>query len=717
MSPADGSTCALTNSAQAALAVILPGGRSLLALTAAACPPAEGMLDPETRWQAEAWPVASGWAGLALTGAALTEATTLQGACGTLWHIGRPPRIEIAPEPLAEFVGKAGLNSRDVLDFLLRVLPDGTEAQAAGAFLAGFVTATATTDGFIEMLAIPDCGGLFAQGWSMSLAPGQAWLGKLDAALGFAEVEVATFARDDILPPGQGFALFSRDWRGQDLAALQSLVFDHQGTLRRLEGLAGATQHLHAAAANAHVAQMLPRLAGPESTIRAMRRICRPRFTGTDTLSSTPLPVAAALDAVFQAPDGGILAMGWLLDPLARVDRVILKSTDALYAPLQDRWHSIPRPDLCEGFANDPRFTRLLDPRDAMHGFIAYAPGRKGAAENTNAYLELVLDDNSCLFRPVPVTPLQSRDRLPGILAGVSPQDPALGPLVERVLAPFLAGLPATPPRAGHRRTATVPLKDPAPARDIAAIMPFRTLTQLQPVFALLGGTPEATALDLTLVTTRDTATGLAEKLAEAFRFYDLSGRLLVLPENESLLAQFEAGIAATDGSRLLLWEPSVLPTQANWLVRLVREQQWARPSGPISPRLVYEDGSICFGAGESSGDGLETLCPQLGYPAEWLAHGRPTRVPTGAPEIALIARDDLLRAGGLSGRLFTDRLAHRDLADRLKTTGAGVWCSGGVTFWALQDQTQATNDSFTSLMAKVDGALIAARMKERPAS
>lgn len=185
------------------------------------------------------------------------------------------------------------------------------------------------------------------------------------------------------------------------------------------------------------------------------------------------------------------------------------------------------------------------------------------------------------------------------------------------------------------------------------------------------------------------------------------------MPESESLLARMESGIAVSRGSHLLLWEPSALPSSSNWLARLLREAQWAQPPGLVSPRLVYEDGSICFGGGEEHGAGAQTICPQLGYPAAWLAQGRPRRTGFGAAEIALVGRAALEAAGGLTGRLFGDRMAHRDLADRLHATGSGTWCSGSVTFWALQEPSDR-NDSFTTLMAKVDGALIAARARER---
>ncbi|MGP3698417.1 hypothetical protein [Rhodobacter sp. NSM] len=728
MTPADGSTFPATGLAppppahiEILVCIVLPGGRSLFGLKAQTDFPREGTVHwsaGHARWQADFWRRDAGLAGIALVETALCERATVRDAEGSALRIGAPGRIEISPVALANFARESGLPPRAVLDFLLRMLVDrpdlpAQEACDLRAFTAGFLDSVATPDGFLEILAQPETDGLFAQGWSMSLPAGRCRIAKLDGNLAFCEAEVTCFARDDILSPAQGVAIFSRDWRGQDLAAVQALVFDTDGQLRRLEVVRGAIQHLTGEAGSAHVAQMLPRLTGPETARRAMRRICRPRYPGHDTIGGTSLPVATAFEAVFQAPDGGLLAIGWLLDPLARVERIILKSDAGLYAPLQDRWHAVPRPDLHEGFAKDPRFSRLLDPRDTMHGFIAYAPASRAKVEDAEVYLELVLDDNSCLFRPVTITPLASRDRLPGILSPVSPQDPALGPLVERVLAPFLAGLPAAPPPVLARRTATIDLGSGAPSRDIAAVMPFRSLAQLQPVFALLSGTPEAETLSLTLVSTRSAACGLVDKLDEAFRFYGLSGRLLLVPDGEGSLAQIEGGIAASDGSRLLLWDPSVLPATSNWLARLAREAQWMRPPGLISPRLVYEDGSVCFSGGEERGSGAEAMCPQLGYPAEWLSQGRPSRAASGAPEIAFIGRADLEAAGGFSGRLFDDRMAHRDLADRLHAAGAGTWCSGSVTFWALQEP-RGTNDFFTSLMAKVDRALMAARSKER---
>ena len=131
---------------------------------------------------------------------------------------------------------------------------------------------------------------------------------------------------------------------------------------------------------------------------------------------------------MLQAPDGALLAIGWLLDPLRRVERALLKSTANLYAQLDADWCPLPRPDLARGFAQDPRFADLLDERDAMHGFIAHAPAQREQVAGAEVYLELVLEDGSCLFRPLAVTPFESAERLPQLLRRSRPTEPELAP-------------------------------------------------------------------------------------------------------------------------------------------------------------------------------------------------------------------------------------------------------------------------------------------------
>jgi hypothetical protein len=542
-------------------AILLHGGRALVLFEGAeAAPPRRGELvqaSGSLTWTAECWRAGAGegWCGLAVLDA-LPGAEAELHAPGEArrWRLAGAPRVDIAPQPLADLVRKGGIDQRAVFDFLVRRLiagrpSDCAEAQAHQAFARGFFTAAAERDGFIEILAEPECGGLFLQGWSMSLPAGPATLASLAGELGMHEVEVARFARDDILPPGTGFCLFGKGWDAR-AAEVDAVFFEKEGRLLRLDVVSSAARFAEAAATG-HVAHMLPRLDAPEATIRGIKRICRPRFTGEDTLSGTSAPIAVGFDAALEAPDGGLLLMGWMLDPLRRVWLTIVKGGTAGYAQIQKTWVRLPRPDLCAGFAADPRFTGLLDPQDALYGFIAHVPPPGRRVEGAPTYLELVLDDESCLFRPLSLTPFPGAERLPQVLAALSPAEPELGRIVEEHLTPFLAGVPpkAAAPQAAAR---PVPLGDPDPVREVSAVMPARSLAELQPVFALLAGTPEADALELILVASRAAAAEMLKPLAEAFRFYGLRGALVIAAERDTLAGRLDAGVAAATGARVL---------------------------------------------------------------------------------------------------------------------------------------------------------------------
>ena len=78
----------------------------------------------------------------------------------------------------------------------------------------------------------------------------------------------------------------------------------------------------------------------------------------------------------------------------------------------------------------------------------------------------------------------------------------------------------------------------------------------------------------------------LPERLAEMFRFYGLAGRLVLTPEGESFAGQVEAGLAATQAQRLLIWSPSALPTSPGWLAGLLAAQAGLEAPGLVSPDM-----------------------------------------------------------------------------------------------------------------------------------
>ena len=726
MTPADGSDFVHAALPESVLrvreAILLAGGRALLLFeTDGAPPPEHGRLAEgagRSGWSAHVW--RSSAAGAAWTGVALLDGVPAPGDLVVAdgrpgqWRIGGTPRLDIAADPLGTFVRAAGAPAHAVHGFLL--------AAGVGAdFARAFLTAAAEPDGFVEVIATPHTGGLMAQGWSRSLAAGPGLLAGTGVGTGVGTgagtgaeaiaVETAHFGRDDILPPGRGFCCFGKFWSADDLAAAEAVFFEVEGRLLRLDVLRDAAR-LTGEEATAHVAHMLPRLEAPPATADAFRRICRPRYAGADTLSGTALPVAAAFDTLLAAPDGTLLATGWLLDPLHRVERVILKSTANLYAALDADWCLLPRPDLARGFGADPRFAGLLDERDAMHGFIVHAPAARAAVDAAELYLELVLDDGSCLFRPQAVTPFDSAERLPQLLATLSPRDPELARIVEGHLVPFLASVPPLPRRARPPRP--VPLGRPGGAGDTTAIVPCRSFAEVQPILALLAGTPEAEALELCLVADRTVAAEMLPRLDDAFAFYGLAGRLVVAADRDGTAARLDLGAAVARRDRLLAWMPSALPKAPGWLDRLRAEADALPAPGLLSPALTYEDGSIAFGGRAAAAPtAAPGACALQGYGTAWLPRGRPRPTPTGAAEIALLDRETLRAAGGFAGRLFGDAFAHVDLADRLRARGSGPWCSGSVEFWVLEDAHPGETDPAAAVVARIDAALIAHRGAE----
>ena len=207
---------------------------------------------------------------------------------------------------------------------------------------------------------------------------------------------------------------------------------------------------------------------------------------------------------MLQAPDGD--AAGLRLD--ARPAAPGGAGADQEHAPTSTpgstrAWCALPRPDLGAGFAPDPRFAGLHR-RARRHARLRRARARRAPTQTDGAqvYLELVLDDGSCLFRPLAVTPFDSAERLPQVLQALSPPSRS-----SRASSRSISrrSSPSVPPRArcarrgaraGRSRSAAA-----RPARDVAAIVPFRSFAAAAADARRCSpARPRPSALDLVLV-------------------------------------------------------------------------------------------------------------------------------------------------------------------------------------------------------------------------
>ena len=376
-------------------------------------------------------------------------------------------------------------------------------------------------------------------------------------------------------------------------------------------------------------------------------------------------------------PGRDALGVGWLLDPLRRVERVLIKSTGKPLCQLDRR--------LVRAAAPGPRQASPRTPGSptcstrATRCTASSRMRRRARAEGAQVYLELVLDDGGCLFRPVAVTPFASAERCCRSCCGSSPTEPS-SRIVEDHSRRFWRACARDPPP--RRRGDRAPIPSAHAAREIAAIIPFRQLSATAAdVWRCSPARPRPRCSSWHWSPRRVVASEL-NKLSAAFDFFGLRGSLTIASSR-----------TASRRSSTLAWRPRPRRSCCAGCLRLLPKRRAGSPdarrgrgaSRPalLSPALTYEDGSIYFGG--AAGGGSPELQPcRATIPAGCIAAPAPAR--RGAAEIALIDRARAAAVGGFAGHLFGDAYVHVDLAERLAGKGIATWCSGAVEFWILDD-------------------------------
>ena len=516
-----------------------------------------------------------------------------------------------------------------------------------------------------------------------SLPAGATILADAAEDLALREVEVAHFERDDILPPGQRLLLLRQGLaRGQPRGGRRGLL---RGAAA---GCCGSTWSassplLAGERATAHVAQMLPRLARAARHARRLQArlpaaLRRGRHAFATPRCRSPPPSTRCC----RRPTATLLAIGWLLDPAAPgragADQ---EHGQPLRAARRRAGARCRGPISSRGFAQDPRFANLLDERDEMHGFVVHAPAAREQVEGAEVYLELVLEDGEL---PVPARSRSRHSRAPSCCRSSCSASRRTSRSSPRIVERPSRAVPGERPAGPARRARTAgradrPRRRLRPARRPRRSCPSATSAQLQPILALLAGTPEAEALDLALVASR----GVGVRGARAgFRTpsasIGLRGQPDVAPERDGLAAQLDLGVG---GDR----RPTVCSSGCRRRCRrrpgLARAACSPRPRrcrrrGLLSPALTYEDGSIYFGGAGTGGiGGLRAL----GLRRALAAPRRPRPAPTGARgDRADRPRGARARPAASPGTLFGDAFAHVDLAERLRRQGIGDLVLGG---------------------------------------
>ena len=641
-------------------------------------------------WRATSWKADAGGRGHQLIAIlcaenivrALTLPVVLHAAGGVRTVLPEIARVELDAAPLLEHLQAAHADLAAVYDFIEHQLC-GMAQQAPASprvrgILLSFLEAISRHDGFIEIVGGSDGGGLLVQGWAMHLAAGTADFRLRDGGgLNPHEAKVANFERPDLLETAQGFVAFMKLAGDVDVPSLSHVYFKADGAYCHLDVvdnrlvLNGET--------TAHLKEMLGRLHGPADAVRALKRVCRPRFPGHETIAAMTAPVRLAQDLALYVAGGGLFITGWLLDPRRSVAMVLLKSTRNFYARIDQMWERLPRPDVTAGYAADPLFAEWIRPGDHQHGFIAFIPVTEPVAADEVHYLEVVLEDESCAFLPVRFSDVDAQTLLRQILGGVNIDDPVIERIIGNHLAPLVSAVCRGAPASVAASSSSFGRRVSDPLVSMIVPLPAGWV-DFDINLARFATEPDLHQAELIVVAPREGGDQTARALRRYAPFYGLGGRLLLTTEPLDYHSAVEVGAGAAASDLLLLLSPSVFPREPGWLRRLIAEL--ADPGvAATSPTLLYEDDSVCFAGDAAAFDRYH------GYSHHWLDDEGSRPVAAGAGRCCLVRKAMFAALGGFSREFVCADLRSRDFGLRLQAAGGAVHWLPGLRMSIVDDE------------------------------
>ncbi len=616
--------------------------------------------------------------------------------------------IEIEHGSLIKALYDRDIDLASAFEFLRRALVTGLTAagQPIWRFLFAMLSSISKQDGFVEILGTAEGGGLFLQGWSVHLPPGALDLGVLSTGFEMGRATIATFERPDLPATARG------------LVAYVPMINVEPGTVQRVHFRAGdAYLHLDVVERRlvlgpsetlAHLRDVQAKLTGDPALIASLRRLCRPRFTGVDTVTPLPIPVRIAVDLALHADGAGIFVSGWLLDPRRLVRDVALRNNSGrTIGHVGDGWVRLPRPDVTQGFLQDPLFAAdLARAPDHRHGFMAFVPfdGAIGAADAV--YLELGLGDDSCCFMPLRLERPEPGAVLSRLLSSVNVDDPEIEEIISRHLGPLAAAIGAVHHGADEAPGVTsfgAHMRRPA----VSVIVPLAPeFKDLDVNLAQFAGDPDFVDCEFVFVAPRPGGESSIAAIKRGAAFYGACGSLVLTDRILDRFAAMELGARHARADHLLFLSPSILPQSRGWLGRLRRASAELKPPGIVSPTLLYEDESIRYAGSAQPPEesAIATLGRFAGYSHHWLGTAALTPVWAGTMECALMPKKLFEACGGFSRILLGPDLKNADFALSLRTQGRQAYWLPDVALYALDEPEAAGNGEYwTRVRALVD--------------
>ena len=690
---------------------LLVDSRTMIVIGEASAPVAESgelrfpaLHDVEGQWRALNWPGATDGVHFV---AVISAANVLRAQAGGMVlnaeagsvAIPDATRVEIEHGSLIKALHELEIDLASAFEFLRRALVTGqaTAGQPIWRFLFAMLSSISKQDGFVEILGTAEGGGLFLQGWSVHLPPGGLDLGILSSSFEMGRATIATFERPDLPATARG------------LVAYVPMINVEPGTVQRIHFRAGQ-DYLHLDVVDrrlilgpsetlGHLRDVQAKLTGDPTLLATLRRLCRPRFTGVDTVTPLPIPVRIAVDLALHADGAGVFVSGWLLDPRRLVRDVVLRNTAGrTIGHVEDGWVRLPRPDVTQGFTGDALFNAdLARAQDHRHGFMAFVPFDGTISADDAIYLELGFADDSCGFMPLRLERPEPGAVLSRLLSSVNVDDPEIEEIISRHLGPLAAAIGAV-----HHGTDEAPavsrFGDRKRRPAVSVIVPVAPeFKDLDVNLAQFAGDPDFQDCEFIFVAPRAGGEPAAAAIKRGASFYGTSGTFILTDRIHDRFAAMEIGAKYGRADQLLFLLPSILPRERGWLGKLRRATAALPSPGIVSPTLLYEDESIRY-AGSATlpeENAIATLGRFAGYSHHWLGNSVLTPVWAGTMECALMPRKLFEACGGFSRILLGPDLKNADFALSLRTQGQPAYWLPDVALYALDEPEAASNGEY----------------------
>ena len=529
----------------------------------------------------------------------------------------------------SQVAGLAGQHAARITRFMLDVMrsDDGGAARQPRAVLQAFLQHAARVDGCVEIIMHVPQRCVVMQGWGVKLTePVELLLP--NAGVLRHTATVGDFARADLTAAASGSVL-----------ALPPEAIDAVTGLERIFLLAGddllsrrvvEPRVLGLEDSVGQIRHLLPRLNCPPPLETLLRATLQPVFDGRDTLNSVPRPVRAALDMAVAAENGGAYVSGWVFDPAGHTAELHLCTEEGLAARLDERWERIPRPDVSAAFAADPAFPAPLGHK---WGFAVAVPDTLPPPRPV--YLRFTFTDGGLAFLPVRFVSPDAPGIRAALLGSVDLHKPSGEPIVERHLAPFVAGLPSSGETVGE-----ILLSGPL-QRARAIVVPLRTASLPRSFLASFLLDPAGADEQVVFVCGPEWDHAQRQSLVCLIRFYGLPASVVAIARTPLPVDALREASVVSEAQSFLLVSPGLVGNAPAWRDTLGR----AAGSDPIAcPTVLFEDRSVRF-AGSQHVVFLDQVpfasisAPLAGLCAEFAGEGEPVSADAGTTVCCLISR------------------------------------------------------------------------------